>query len=186
MIKTRYLVLLSFIGALIGGTAFLLQRNLLIIHFPRSQSNAVILEKAHEPSVQKKLRFYYKKSNRWLFEESNILWQESNPANNVKHLIKQWLVVMRDEHLLQAPTILQSVAAAPASNQLYISFDQSLFLQQQSIMDKWLIIESLIKTIHESGLSVGSITLLINHKPWHDDHIELTQPLPIQEFLTCT
>ena len=59
---------------------------------------------------------------------------------------------------------------------------QNIPWQEWPIIQKWHLIESLLKTIKESELGIKFINLLVNNKPLEDTHLSFIQPWPIEGF----
>jgi len=166
------------------GIFFLIQRNWLIIHFTFSPSCAESSSTEEKvTAAQKKIKFFYFKNKKWHTEQISLVWDEQNHTMNMQQLIKQWLTVLQDERLLPAHINLESVALSSQGGDAYLSFDRSLFSSDQSIMKKWLILESLFKTMHNAAIPIYSVMFLVHNKPMDDDHLEFSQPLPVQERL---
>jgi hypothetical protein len=172
------------LGCLAAGILFfLIQRKWLIIHFTFNPKELIAIHPQHEAS-RKTIKLFYKKGEKWLHEQTNIVWDEENTAQNTKFLVKQWLLTLQEEHIINPHVSLESIATSTPGSEAYISFDQSLFLPDISIIKKWLIIESLIKTIHYAALPLNSFMLLVHHQPMEDDHLDFSQPIPIQERIS--
>lgn len=111
------------------------------------------------------------------------MWHEHDAAQTLKQIIKQWLNVLQDAHLLRPHIAISSVAVSNGSNEAYISFDNTLFSKELSIRAKWLIIESLCKTIRDSGLSIQALSLLHHDHFMDDDHLDFSHPLSLESRL---
>ncbi len=129
----------------------------------------------------KTIKLFFWRQHKWHHETVTMVWDPQNVGRNATQLIKQWLLVMHDEHVLNRHVSLESIAVSSMGNEAYISFDRSLFAPEWSVIKKWMVIESLIKTVLHNDLSLHSIMLMVHHKPMNDDHIDFSQPLPVQE-----
>ena len=181
--KFKLIFIIITICGVAGATFFLVQRNWLIVHFvfaPESFQQPIQKESA---VAQKTVKLFWPKNNTWHQSSVLLMWDEHNHALNAQQLIKQWLVALQDERLLSGQITLTSVAVSAHDLTAYLPFNRSLFSSEWSIMKKWLILESLFKTIHYAQLPIQSIVLLINKTPMTDDHLDLTQPIPVHERL---
>ncbi len=163
----------------------MLQRNWLIIHvayFPFSPS-AATSSKNTAVSYQKQIGIDYYKNNAWVHEECTAMWHENDLAQTLKQIIKQWLNVLQDAHLLRPHVAVATVAVASTNSEAYISFDNTLFSKEMSIRRKWLIIESLCKTIRGNELTLQSLTLLHHDRIMDDDHLDFSHPLSLESRL---
>lgn len=160
-----------------------MQHNCLIVHFtfsPLRIAQNVIEQQSNAP---KTIKLYYWKDEKWHQEETKIVWDRLNPSLNLKQVIKQWVKVHQDEQLVSPHLAVESVTLSSPESEAFLSFDRTLFNADWSIMQKWLIIESIFKTIHHAQFHITSISLLVHHQPMDDDHLDLSQPLPVQERL---
>lgn len=160
-----------------------MQRNWLIIRFtfsPSRVARSVLDQRSNAPKI---IKLYYYKLDKWHQEETSIIWDKQNASLNLKQVIKQWVKVHQDEHLLSGHLTVESVALSSPGSEAYLSFDRTLFSPEWSILQKWRIIESLFKTIHQANFHIASISLLVHHQRMDDDQLDLSQPLPVQERL---
>ena len=136
------------------------------------------------PTAQhKKINVHYLKHGKWHHEEASVIWHEQDLAQAMQHVVKQWLSALQDAHLVAPNISVESVAISTPGSDAYLSFDENLFDQNWSIMHKWSVIESLTKTLRMAEVNVQAITLLVNQKPMHDDYIDLSVPIPLDERL---
>lgn len=173
---------IALLCSVIGIIFFLIQRNWLIIQFtgaPASSTRAMI----GKPNVnsQKTVRLYYWKNDKWHHDDVDIIWNDHQDAHNTKQLIKQWLSLMQDEHIITPSVVLQAVSFSSSGSQIYVSFDQSIFSKDWSITKKWQIFEGLCKTLYYSQSKIQAIRLLVNHQTLDDDHLDFSQMLPVIE-----
>jgi hypothetical protein len=182
--KLRSFSLLITICIAGGALFFLLHRKWLIVHFTMSPMGITAAStQSTQLSTHKTIKLFYWKNEKWLQEEISIIWDEQNMAQNARQVLKQWLATMHNEHLLAPHVALESLALSSLGNEAYISFDRSLFSPEWPIIKKWLILEGLFKTILAAQLPLHSVTLLVHNRPMEDEHLELSQPLPVQERL---
>lgn len=186
MVSVKRLLIVGSLCFTLGGLLFMLHRNWLIIHialFPSQTLNNV------DASMQKNVAFphpvtiSYFKNNVWLHENSTVLWQENDTAFTLKHLLKQWLQIIQDAHLINRHLAITTVAVASTSNDAFISLDAPLFNKEMAIKTKWFIIESLLRTIRDNGLMLHTISLLHHDHVMPDDHLDFSQPLSLDSRL---
>ena len=181
----KRLLLLSGALLVIGFLFLMLQRNWLIIHvayFPFSPT-AAASSKSASVSYQKQISIDYYKNNTWVHEDGTVMWHENDSAQTLKQLIKQWLNVLQDAHLLRPHVAVVTVAVASNNSEAYISFDNTLFSKEMSIRHKWFIIESLCKTIRNNELPLQALTVLHNDRIMEDDHLDFSHPLSLESRL---
>lgn len=151
-----------------------------IIRLPWQSNNQLLYT---TPTTSKHvIAVWWMKNKQWKYESEQILWSNSIP-DTVFHLVQSWLALMKEEQIINPMVTLQSIAIT-AADHAYISFDQNILPKESSVYEKWIVIESLLKTIRENKLPVQSIVLLTNHQISHDRHLDFSCPWPIQGFLT--
>lgn len=181
--STKRLLLLTGFLVLVGFLFLMLQRNWLIIHVAYFPFSPTTNTKVVSQTYQKQLTISYYKNTTWVHEECTALWHEQDPAQTLKQVVKQWLNVLQDAHLLRPHLAVSTVAFASGSNEAYVSFDNVLLSKELSIKNKWLVIESLCKTIRDSGLTIQALTLLHNDHCMEDDHLDFSHPLSLESRL---
>lgn len=173
------LILICFIS---GILFFLIQRKWLIIHwaFQPIQSNAPLISK--DNTKQQKVRVYFWKDDKCRHDDVTIIWNIENKHDILKHLIDNWFSTLQDEKIFTKKLRVENVAIGSSEQEAYISLSQNIPWQEWPIIQKWLLIECLLKTIKESGLGIKFISLLVNNKPLEDAHLNFIQPWPIDGF----
>lgn len=156
--------------------------NWIIIRFPSYTRDITALYDASSMS-KKKVTLFFWKYEQWCKESTQILWSQET-ERNLALIIKAWLTLLEDEHLITTPVRLQSVLLSPNKTQAYLSFDRNLLPANCSIYSKWLYIEGLLKTIRENGIGISHIQLLVDQQPMTDYHLEFSNPWPINGFLS--
>jgi hypothetical protein len=166
----------------IGILFFLIQRKWLIIHwaFQSTQSSVPLIGK--DNSTQKNVRVYFWKDDKFRHDDITIIWNTENKHDTLTHLVDGWLYTLQDEKILTKNLKVESVAMNAAEQDAYISFNQNIPWQEWPIIQKWHLIESLLKTIKESELGIKFINFLVNNKPLEDTHLSFIQPWPIEGF----
>jgi hypothetical protein len=177
----------SFIGISIvclaaGVLIFLIQQKWLIINFTGPAHKKAVTPLSHTGKAAKKtIKLWHHKNHQWRFEEASIIWHEQDSALNLAQIVRQWLTIQHDEHALTPHTALEHTTLSSPGSEAYLSFDRPLFSNALPIKKKWLIVESLFKTIHQAGLCLQSISLLVHGQPMDDEHLDFSRPLPLQE-----
>ncbi len=179
--KTRIFIFIALFCGLVGTLFFLIQRNWLIVQFTGAPSVVPAASTQQNLSSQKAVRLYYWKNDKWHHDEVSIIWGDCARGNNIKQLIKQWLILLQEEHIVAPHIMLQSVTLDASGNNVFVSFDHLLFSRDWSIMKKWQIFQGLCKTLHYAEPKIQKINLLINHQPLEDDHLDFSQALPVIE-----
>ncbi len=174
----KSILFFCFISLIFGIILFAFHHEWIVIRLPQ-------IGKA--PSTQpiktiKKVTLLFWHDDKWHTEEQKILW-DTDLTTNLSTLINSWLTTLEEESLLVHKISLESIISSPSGNDTYISFDRSPFQKEWSTHQKWLWIESLLKTIRENHLPVQKIYFLVHHKPLQDSHLSFGHPWPISGFL---
>lgn len=176
----KYLLYTSLPAFLAGLIFFAYKKELLIIRLPSISQNA--LDTAHRPAIQKKkIILYFWRDHTWHHEAQEILWTQ-HTSENLERLVSSLLALFDEEQITSDKITLQSIALSPCGSHAYLSIDRPLLPAHQSIMHKWMIIESILKTVRQNDLAVHDITFLVRHEIMHDTHLEFLNPWPIQGF----
>lgn len=119
---------------------------------------------------------------RWTSNKKQLVLSTDTQIN-VATVTQAWL----DEYLKQythcGMVTVQSALKNQKGTEWYLSFNDDWLPLSISIYEKFLIIGSLIYTLHYTFPEINSIQLLINHTPWNDHYIRLDKPLPMHNIV---
>lgn len=165
---------------MIGILFYAWQEEWIIIHIPqfKEATSQQVTEKERIP-----ITFWYAKENQCLSDTREILYS-TNQIETLTSLIQNWLALIDEEQLLNKKASLQTVSFSPSENELFISFDRTPFDKHESVHTKWLMIESLLKTLYENDLFQGLVWLFVHHKPINDYHLDFSAPWPATGFFS--
>ena len=180
---------LCIIFFILGTLLFLVRRSWLIVHWVPSYSARKLKTDVFEdkqPHKKNIFLFYwdgecFKKEKQvfvWLPREGKVSGRLNIPwkMGPFKRIVSNWLTLMYEEQIVSKKIAVESVAFSSSGQEVYISFDQPLFLPEWSIYHKWNILIGLRRTIFESGLKIQKITFLVKNEPMQDDHLDFSQP----------
>ncbi len=136
------------------------------------------------PAVKKAITFWYWHKQELRREKKELLWP-SDPIASCTHLVHNWLNLLDEENVIQKPCMLQALCLSRHTNELFISLDRSLFDQEKSALDKWMLAESLLKTLRDANIPAQSIRFLVHHAPLQDPHLDFSLAWPISGFLAA-
>lgn len=178
-----YFVILIFTFFAFGCGLFLMKRKWLIVHwvpsYKKSETLAETLEKQVVP--KKNIQFYYWQDDALKSTEEPLVWLASK-TERIKLLVGNWLTHLYEERVLGKKIRIESVALSSTEQEVYLSFDQSLFLPEWPIIAKWRIIDALSRTIQSSDLGIKTIVFLVGHEQMTDAHLDFSQPWPVGGF----
>jgi hypothetical protein len=129
---------------------------------------------------KRKVMLSFYAHDKWNHEEQEILWTGAL-SKNIEYVINAWLQLLYDEKITKKKISVESILISSAQT-AYISTDHLIFSKEDAIFNKWMIIESLLKTMKENNFSVNSVQLLVNHTYCTDHHLDLNRPWPITGF----
>ncbi len=183
MKKKPIVFTLTLIACTIGAIFFLIQRKWLIIQwtFNTHENEAIAAKK--ETVFKKDVTFFWWKREKMHHEKATVIWRHNKNAENIKQIINTWLGYLKNEKLIDPVVAIESVVLSPAEQEAYLSFNQPFSWKEWSIFKKLMLIESLCKTLKSTGLPIKFITILVNHEPMIDDHIDFTHPWSADGFL---
>lgn len=153
------------------------RRGWIIIAYPSHAHTISIKSKQ-----KKEIVVYWHHHDCWRHEKVTMLWSD-DMAINMYHLVNRWLEILDDEQITQTRVALHSAIITPSGSTAYLSFDSSPLPQQISAYAKLCIVEGLLKTIRQNGITVQDIHLLVHHQPLVDTHLEFAHAWPITGFI---
>ncbi len=165
-----------------GGLAYYaIERGLLIVQWT---SSSTVRSAPLENSANKKVitiflwdRVAYKE------ERATILWSDDK-IQTLRSLVTSWLAVLEDSGCLAQKTLLEAVLLAGAcGDEAFISFSRNPLAGHEKIFDRWMHLESLLKTIRNSGIGIKRVNFLVHHEPLKDRHLDVSRPWPIEGFI---
>lgn len=172
------------LGALIASVfVFAWFHNWIIIIIPARQQNYLMAHLPQARLCKKKVVLFLPQKN-LLSEETKEIVYSLEEKNLIAVVAQAWLNQAYEEQLIHQPIKVQSGALSFNKDELILSFDGVPFTNQAAIIDKIIIIEALIKTMHFACPHIQKIHLLCNHSPWLDDQLDFTFPWPVDPFFS--
>lgn len=124
---------------------------------------------------------FFWKNNRWNKETKEIVWSEDISVHT-KQLLDSFFELLYEEQIIGKKISIESVCIPAESETAYISCNRYPMIKDNTTYNKWMIIESLLKTVAENVPSIRSIQLLVNHQILNDPHLDFSRPWPITGF----
>ncbi len=168
---------------LIGALFFLFQRNWLMLQWPIRTAFFDGASIKKESISKRSVSLYWWKNEKFYHEDEIVIWHDNNGTDSIKHVVDRWLLRMVQEKILLPSMIVDSVALSSDGQSAYLSFNQSFMWTEWSIMKKWMLIESLCKTLKSTDLSVKHLIFLVKQEIMEDIHLDFTYPWPIDGYL---
>lgn len=177
--KIRKEYIIGIVTFLSGLFFFCIYQELLIIHFGTLQKQTLTQK---SQSQRKTIDLYFWKHEEWKKESVDIMWSEDS-TKTLSYIVNQWLNLLDEEGILNKKVTVQHVALNQAKNTAYLSFDRYPLNKEASTHEKHMMVESLLKTVSESGITLSFFHFLVHHKSIPDAHLDFTHPWPLQGFL---
>lgn len=174
---TTCLVIASFI---VGIILYAYQKEWIIVIFPY-QTTVYQPEDAQDQLEHRTISLFFFKHNQWLKEDITIIWS-SDSSHNVKTISNSWFMLLEDEKMIDKDIQVVSAIISP-TKELFISLNKEPFNKQDSTYIKLMIVQGLLKTLHENKIPVQSVRFLIHHHPLIDDHLNFSISWPLLGFL---
>lgn len=179
--KTKHYLYISFIVVCLTLFIFAYQQSWIIIRSPFQNTITYTFKKNNIKKKIITLCFWH--NNKWHQEKTEIHVYSQKPDDIINYITNAWLKLLHEEHIIQKKIALQSVLISPSSKQAYISFSQSPLDKENSTHQKWLLVESLLKTLRENNIDIQSIYFLVHHQPLNDQNLNFSNAWPLEGFL---
>ncbi len=174
--KLKYL-LLSIIMLLIGILLFAIQQQYIIFNF----RSPILPQEIPNVAYKKNVSLWYWHHDAWHHEQMPFLFSETLPT--LQPIISQWLDMLFNEKIVRKKIKLEEASLSSDHHELFVSFDRTPWNKENSLFEKWMIIEGLLKTIKNADSTIQKVRFLVNHQPLLDFHLDCTNAWPIQGFL---
>lgn len=177
MTHKNYLFL-SLAAVTCGLLLFAYQKEYIIINLGKKLDTYNI----NAPAQKQNATLYYWYQNTWNTEQVSLLFSE-NSVSNMQQLVSRWLQLLHEEKITKKKILLQSAAITYDTQELIISFDRMPWNKEISTYEKWMLIESLLKTIKNVDPTIKRVRLLMNQQQITDPHLDFTNAWPIEGFI---
>jgi len=171
-------IMFAGIAVLAGILFYAFYNEVIIIRIPSKKTAYNISEIDRQ---KKRYTIYFWKDGAFGKDEKELV-STPNKAEMLTYIITNWLSTGLEEKT-QKKVQLESVVLDANQVDAYISFDRNPFLKESSTHEKWMWIESLLRTIRESGVNIQSVTFLIHQKPILDHHLDFSRNWPVTGFI---
>lgn len=176
MIHKNYIIF-SFFSLLSGIIFFAFQKEYLILNVRKATIN-----NEQVTANKKNIKLFYWKLNDWQFEQIPLLID--NKADlSVQHILNHWLQLLHDEKIIKKKIIIEAIMISYDQKELFISFDHLIWGKENSLFEKWMLVEGILKTVQQTDISVQKVRFLKKHKPINDHHLDFTRAWPIRGFM---
>jgi hypothetical protein len=180
--KNLYLIILfSCISFLAGLFFFAYMHEYIIFKFPSFHAD-ITLARQQLQDIKRSISLHCWRNNRWHTEIITTL-AYTDKSQTILHMINSVLTLLQEESISTKKVLADSVLLSADERTAYVSFNRNPFNKEESVLSKWMYIETLLKTIRENNAGVNQVYFLVNHQPLKDMHLDFTNPWPIKGFL---
>ncbi len=173
---------ISFLCISIGLLYFAIQHNWIMVQIPFISSGAQENSALNQVGKKTTVHVWYYNHGSLIQEPIPVLWYDYIPTT-VRAITQGWLAVLEEAGCCNKKIAIESVIPSQGDQEINISFTRNLFDQEESIMDKLLRLEGLLKTLRENKMPYKYVRFLVHHQPMYDPHIDLSYPWPITGFM---
>jgi hypothetical protein len=132
--------------------------------------------------VKKQLTVYYWAQGSFKHEAITII-DTDNKADMVRYIVTSWLTILEQSCGILSKKVCLETVVLTSSHDAYISFEHTIFTKNEPTYDKWMRVESLLKTIRSADMGINRVNLFVHHQPMADAHIDFSKGWPIYGFL---
>jgi len=167
------------LGSFFSGIIFLLFfRGAInfVVNFPFGRFNH---KKDYSIAVgSKNIKIFYWKDEFLNFEEVRSIWGNDD-SENLKYVVKNWLSVVYENRVVGSHINLEVATSSINLSDGIISFDKSFLSKDSSIQSKYKLVESILKTIKNSGIKIQKVYFFVKNEFLDDEHLDFSHPWPI-------
>lgn len=130
-------------------------------------------QNAHTHVRKKNIKLSYYHADNWHHENVALIWS-TDVTQTIHHLVSAWLALLEENGIVKSKLTLQTVLLATHGTEALLSFDGNFLPQEASTYTKWMLVESLLKTLRDNDIPIKTVRLLVHHQPLLDNHIDFT------------
>lgn len=174
-------LIICLISFAVGIFFYALHTELLIIKF----AGKAALLMPDQTAKKQIIDLYYIKDEKdatWRSESLEVVMPVDKSAA-IGLLLTRLFEVLLEEKIIPKKITLQDIML-DKSHELYISLQKYPFSKQSSTFDKWMTIESILKTLKANNMLVQSVRFLVDHQPMSDAQLDFSRGWPIDGFIT--
>lgn len=169
--------LISSLTALVGILLFAYQKEIIILNINSPLSTHDLAKTSRKKNVS----FFYWLNDEWHTEQIQLIFSDTIPTN-MQQLVQRWLQLIHEEKIVRKKVQLQTATLNFDQHELLLSFDRFPWNKEHSTYEKWMVIETVLKTIKLAEPSIKRVRFLIDQQPPLDTHLDFTNPWPINGF----
>lgn len=145
----------------------------------RVQGNIDVLQK----NIHRRCSLFYLKTSGVEKEEANLVWAPDRPGANIQVLLNAWCDGALRDGLISQKTAIESATYNQESGEVILSLTGSLCDSNADIKAKVFLIESMLKTLRQTGIFIRSVMFLVHQQPLKDRDLDFSCFWPIEGFI---
>lgn len=166
---------------IIGVVFYAIHTELLIIKF--AGRTALLMPDQTAKKQQVELLYLKEEKDAIWHTESLEIVMPNDQLSAVHILLTRLFEVLLEEKIIPKKLTIQDIML-DKSQELYISLHKYPFSRQSSTYQKWITVESILKTLKANNIPVQSVRFLVDHQPINDPHLDFSKGWPIDGFLS--
>lgn len=170
---------LSIFSIGVGLIYFGIQKQIIIIRIPSYTAKQILGEGQVQQKRNITLSYWFQGSFK---QEPITVIDAENPSDTLRYIVTNWLILLDQTAALSKKVSLESVMIS-SSHDAYISFDHSIFTKNEPTYEKWMRVESLLKTIRAANMGISRVYIHVHHRPLLDVHLDFSRAWPVHGFL---
>jgi hypothetical protein len=179
MKQATLMLWLSIFSICVGLIYFGIQKQIIIVRIPSYTAKQALGEGQVQQKRNITLSYWFQGSFK---QEPIAVIDAENQADTLRYIVNNWLMLLDQATLLNKKTTLESVMIS-SSHDAYISFDHSIFTKNESTYEKWMRVESLLKTIRAANMGINRVYVHVHHRPLLDANLDFSKAWPVHGFL---
>lgn len=116
-------------------------------------------------------------------EEAPLVWIEDEPDQNIKAVLNAWFEGALRDSVVSQKIIVESVAYDDASGEVILSLSGSFCDRDASTREKLRLVESVLATLHFTGIPARRVLFLVRQQPFSDRDLDFSCFWPIEGFI---
>lgn len=162
-----------FASLLACGIFFLIVQKRIVILWNSSYKEQY---KNIEAVTKKRIAIHFWYNNSWNIEQQTTLM----PHDDIQQLMtigNLYFMALEQYKIINKSVRIHSLSINPSGQEYYLSLDRHPFIKQNSVFEKWMIIQGLLHTLQENSHKHFSYYFLVKNEPLQDEHLDFSHSI---------
>ncbi len=169
----------SIFFTLIGVGYYAWQQEWVILNYPCHTT----YKNRSDQLTNKRVIIWYAYEDQLHKEATDVIWSSIRPTENAHRLVQRTLSLLQENHVIKKSSVSMALAHY-TGQELLLFFDHAPLTNAMSVKTKLMIIQSILKTLHENNIPFKMIRFFVGNEPMSDMHLDFQQSWPITGFDT--